>query len=193
MNTKDERRSHMEDRGIIFIWGTIDDAMAESVCRDIIELNMDGRAGCIQMLINSTGGSCQAGFAIIDMMEWSRIPVCTAGFGIVGSMATLIFIAGEKGRRVITPGTALLVHHYKAMNAGSYPDLISMRKYEDFLYNRVVAHYRKHSALKNESDVLAGLLRDVDHWITPDEALTLGLADAIQNAGPKAETRSWNR
>ncbi|MBN1356006.1 ATP-dependent Clp protease proteolytic subunit [bacterium] len=106
MESKNDKRSQLEGKGIIFIWGTIYDALAESVCREIIEANMESRVGCIQMLINSGGGSCQAGFSIIDMMEWSRILICTAGFGIVGSMATLIFIAGEKGRRVIKPGTA---------------------------------------------------------------------------------------
>jgi ATP-dependent Clp protease, protease subunit len=181
MKMEKENPNNLVEKGIIFLWGQVTDSMAENVCRQIIETNIAGKVGSIQMLINSGGGSCQAGFSIIDMMEWSRIPIYTAGFGIVGSMASLIFIAGDNGKRVVTPSTALLVHHFHSMQIGNYPNLISLRKYEDFLYNRVMSHYLKYSNLKSESEVLTHLLRDVDTWLTPEEAKTLGLVDIIQN------------
>jgi len=181
MSEKEQSKDKLDGTGIIFIWGAIDDASAEEVCKQIIEANLQGKVKFIQMLINSCGGSCQAGFAIIDLMEWSRIPVYTAGFGLVGSMASLVFCAGAHGHRVVTPSTALLVHHYRSMNMGSYPDLFSMRKYEDFLYARIVSHYRKHSNKTTEEEVLTHLLRDVDTWLTPEDARELGLVDVIQN------------
>ena len=115
MKQTKEHENILEGKGIIFLWGVINDSMAENICQKIIEINVEGKVGCIQMLINSGGGSCQAGFSIIDMMEWSKIPVYTAGFGVVGSMAAMIFIAGEKGRRVLTASTAILSHHFQSM------------------------------------------------------------------------------
>ena len=89
------------------------------------------------------------------MMQWSRLPIYTAGFGLVGSMASLIFIAGHPGHRTHhAVDSALLIHHFRSVSAGNYPDLMSARKYEDFLYRRVVNHFiRCCSALKTEKAV----------------------------------------
>ncbi len=184
---KDEKNSHhhLEEQGIIFLWGPITDESAETVCRQIIDANIEKRTKHIQMLINSGGGSCQAGFAIIDMMEWSKLPIYTAGFGLVGSMASLVFAAGQSGFRVVTPATALLIHHFKTINAGNYPELISARKYEDFLYHRVVNHFIRYSNLKSEKAVLRHLLHDSDTWLTPAEAVRFGLADSVRDHGTK--------
>lgn len=189
-SSNDSRHAHLDDRGIIFLWGAITDAAAETVCRQIIDANLSGRNRHIQMLIHSGGGDCPAGFAIIDLMAWSRLPVHTAGFGLVGSMASLIFAAGAPGHRVITPATALLVHHFRTISGGSYPDLIAARKYEDFLYGRVVDHLLQHSNLTTETAVRNHLLRDTDCWLTPDEAVRFGLADTIQDTPVRQRTAS---
>lgn len=34
-------------------------------------------------------GSCPAGFAIIDIMEWSRLPIFTTGIGMIASMTPI--------------------------------------------------------------------------------------------------------
>lgn len=192
MKETKQQHHHLDDQGIIFLWGPVTDDSAETVCRQIIDANIGNRVRQIQLLINSAGGSCQAGFAIIDMMQWSRLPVYTAGFGLVGSMASLIFIAGQPGHRTVTPSTALLIHHFRSVSIGNYPDLMSARKYEDFLYQRVVNHIRCCSALKTEKAVLRHLLHDTDMWLTPAEAVRYGLADTIQDRLPKGDTPKGN-
>ncbi len=117
----DEKKS-LGDYGIIFLSGSIDAATAQSVCQEIIQINIEHSADLIQMIINSVGGYVSAGFAIIDMMEWSRLPVYTTGVGMVASMGLAIFMAGEKGQRVLTPRTSVLSHRFSGMNAGNYSD-----------------------------------------------------------------------
>jgi ATP-dependent Clp protease protease subunit len=106
--------------------GDINESSAEQLCKELIEHNIKGDVGQIQMIINSTGGSCASGFSIIDIMEWSRIPIYTTGIGIVASMALLIFMTGEKGRRVLTARTSILSHRFSgasfAITANSLPD-----------------------------------------------------------------------
>ena len=99
---KGQKEKGLQEYGIIYVSGTINESTAESVCKEIIECNIKAEVNQIQVIINSPGGSCPAGFSVIDIIEWSRIPIYTTGIGMIASMALLIFMTGEKGHRVIT-------------------------------------------------------------------------------------------
>ena len=170
----------LKDFGIIYISGAIDGATAESVCKEIIEYNIRSEVNQIQMVINSPGGSCPSGFSIIDIMEWSRIPVYTTGIGMIASMALLVFMTGEKGRRVITPRTSILSHRFSAFSVGNHSQLIAGRKAADLEHERILHHYLGYSNIKEKAELEKYLLRDVDTWLTPEEAIQHGIADRVE-------------
>ncbi|WP_286819760.1 ATP-dependent Clp protease proteolytic subunit, partial [Desulfobacter sp. UBA2225] len=122
---KEREEKGLSDYGIIYLSGTINEAKAESVCKEIIEFNIRGSINQIQMVINSPGGTCTAGFSIIDIMEWTNIPIYTTGIGMIASMGLLVFMTGEKGHRVVTPRTSILSHRFSAMNMGNHSQLIA--------------------------------------------------------------------
>src|SRR5512138_991540 len=138
---RERKDGDLNDYGIIYISGTIDGGTAETVCKEIIEYNIKGEVNQVQMIINSPGGSCPAGFSIIDIMEWSRIPIYTTGIGMIASMGLLLFMTGERGRRVITPRTSILSHRFSAFNSGNHSQLIAGRKEEDLEHERILSHY----------------------------------------------------
>lgn len=177
---REQKESGLSDYGIIYISGPINGGAAEGICKQIIEYNIKGEVNQIQMVINSPGGSCPAGFSIIDIMEWSRIPIYTTGIGMVASMALLVFMTGEKGHRVITPRTSILSHRFSAFNVGNHSQLIASRKEEDLEHERILQHYLSYSDIKDRTELEKYLLRDVDTWLTPDEAVRHGLADIIE-------------
>ena len=170
----------LKDYGIIYLSGMLDDSTSQSVCQEIIEMNVAGEVDHIQMIINSSGGSCTAGFAIIDIMEWSRIPVYTTGIGMIASMGLLVFMAGERGKRVVTPRTSILSHRYSSLSLGNHSQLIAGRKEEDLMHERIVQHYLCYSSIKEKEVLEASLLRDVDTWLTPKEAIDYGLVDIVE-------------
>lgn len=176
---RDEERKRKLD-GLIFLTGGINDGAAAGICKEIIELNMRGEAPWIQMMINSCGGYCTDGFAIVDIMEWSRIPVYTTGIGMIASMGLVVFMAGEKGHRVLTPRTSILSHRYAGGAQGNHSQLVASRKEQDLMHQRIINHYLQHTALKTEKELNAKLLRDVDTWLTPEEAVALGIADIVE-------------
>lgn len=182
-NGNEKEGSDLKDYGIIFLSGDISSGTAESVCREIIEYNIKGEVAQIQIIIHSYGGSCTAGFAIIDIMEWSRIPIYTTGIGMVASMGLLVFMTGSKGRRAITPRTSILSHRYLALTAGNYSQLIAGRKEEDLMHDRIVEHYLRHTNIKSREELEKSLLRDVDTWLSPLEAVKFGLADIVEPLG----------
>jgi ATP-dependent Clp protease protease subunit len=177
---KHDKHERESESGIIYLFGGVDTERAARICERIIQANLEGEVPHIQLIINSPGGSLTAGFAIIDIMEWSQIPVYTTGIGMVASMGLLIFMAGEKGRRVVTPRTSVLSHRYSAWAVGTHSDLVATRKEQDLAHNRIVNHYIQHSAAKTEEELNKLLLRDVDTWLTAEETVRLGLADIIQ-------------
>ena len=173
-------RSTLDDHGIIYVSGAIDEAKSEDICKRIIEANMQS-LDCIQLIINSPGGSVHAGFAIIDVMQWSRLPVRTTGLGIIASMGLLIFMAGQKGHRVLTPRVSVLSHRYSWWNFGNHSELIARRKEEDLTHRRILDHYAAHTGLKTDEDLQKVLLRDTDTWLSAEEAVAHGIADVIDN------------
>lgn len=179
-NDKEKKDRGLTDYGIIYLSGPIQEGAAEGVCKQIIEYNIKGEVNQIQMVINSPGGSCAAGFSIIDIMEWSRIPIYTTGIGMIASMGLLVFMTGERGRRVVTPRTSILSHRFSAFSFGTHSQLIAGRKEEDLEHDRIVQHYLTYSNMASQDELEKYLLRDVDTWLTPDEAIQYGLADLIE-------------
>jgi len=177
---KDREEKGLSDYGIIYLSGVINEGAAENVCKEIIEYNIKGNINQVQMVINSPGGTCTAGFSIIDIMEWSNIPIYTTGIGIIASMGLLIFMAGEKGHRVITPRTSILSHRFSAMNMGNHSQLIAGRREEDMLHERILNHYMTYSNIKDRKELEKYLLRDVDTWLSTEEAVQLGLVDVVE-------------
>lgn len=173
----------LKDYGIIYLSGSIVDEVSENVCREIIEYNLSEKVDHIQLIINSPGGECPAGFAIIDIMEWSRLPIYTTGIGMIASMGLLVFMTGRKGRRVITPRTSILSHRYSAMTGGNHSQLLAGRKEQDLEHQRIVDHYLNYSSIETREELEKHLLRDVNTWLTPEEAVKFGIADIVEPLG----------
>ena len=184
MSLKEKERDEkdLKDYGIIYLSGAINEVAAEKVCKEIIEYNIKGSINQVQMVINSQGGTCTAGFSIIDIMEWSNIPIYTTGIGMIASMALLIFMTGEKGHRVVTPRTSILSHRFSAMSSGNHSQLIAGRREEDMLHERILNHYMAYSNIKDKAELEKYLLRDVDIWLSTEEALKLGIVDVVEPA-----------
>jgi len=183
MVSKDELQSKnngLKDYGIIYMSGILDDSASEDVCKEIIEYNVTGKVDHIQLIINCPGGQTSAGFAIIDIMEWSKLPVYTTGIGMIASMGLLLFMTGKKGRRVITPRTSILSHRYSAMTIGNHSQLLAGRKEQDLAHDRIVEHYMNYSNINSKKGLEEYLLRDVDTWLSADEAVKYGIADIIE-------------
>lgn len=190
-NGKERWEKGLTDYGIIYVSGAIQEGAAEGICKQIIEYNIKGEVNQIQMVINSPGGTCTEGFSIIDIMEWSRIPIYTTGIGMIASMGLLVFMTGEKGRRVVTPRTSILSHRFSSLSFGSHSQLIAGRKEEDLEHQRIVQHYLANSKIASQAELEQYLLRDVDTWLTPDEAIRYGLADIVEQ--PRRRMREGDK
>lgn len=130
------------------------------------------------LMICSEGGSVEDAFALIDVMNASSIPIKTVGLGCVASSGLLIFLAGTKGRRMLTPNTSILSHQYSNYHEGKHHELFAIAKEHSLIQERMLKHYQSSTGLSEEI-ILSKLLPPTDVYLSSGEALALGLCDFV--------------
>jgi ATP-dependent Clp protease protease subunit len=147
----------------------------------IFEANFaEERPEMLNLLITSPGGDLNAAFALIDVMRGSAIPVRTIGLGQIASAGLMIFIAGDKGLRLLTPNTSILSHQYSWGAIGKEHELFATVKEFDLTTKKMIAHYKKCTGL-TEAKIREVLLPPQDVWLSPAEAKKLGLCDDVKD------------
>ena len=106
--------SSLTDAGYHLMFSDIDMNSVQSAIEWIMEANLttDKKHKELNLVICSPGGDLPACFALIDVMRGSAIPIKTTGLGMIASCGLLLFISGEKGRRMLTPNTSILSHQF---------------------------------------------------------------------------------
>lgn len=146
----------------------------------IFECNFqEERPDLLNLVITSPGGDLNAAFAIIDTMRGSAVPIRTIGLGQIASAGLMIFIAGAKGKRLLTPNTSILSHQYSWGAFGKEHELFATVKEFDLTTKKMIAHYKKCSGL-SEAKIKELLLPPQDMWLSPLEAKKLGLCDEVK-------------
>jgi len=171
--------SALTDAGVLTLRSQITQDTIDPLIDAILTLNLDGGRECLRLYVNSPGGDVDQGFALIDVMRWSRIPIHTTALGTVASMALLIFMAGARGHRTVMPHCSLLSHRFATITGGNHADLIAARVQQDLIHRRIVNHYRTTTVLDNDALIESTVLQSTDRWLTPAEAVAYGIADHV--------------
>jgi ATP-dependent Clp protease protease subunit len=175
-----DKDTSLEDHGIFFLNDDIDDENCGKAITFILESNLNKKHNKIKLIINSHGGSCTSGFALVDVMVGSTIPVQTIGLGIIASMGLMIFIAGEKGTRTLTPNTVIMSHQYSSVFWGKEHELVAERIHQNLMTKKILSHYSKYTNLKSEKQIREKLLPPHEVYLTAQEAKKYGICDVIK-------------
>ena len=147
----------------------------------IIENNLmtaRNRKKDLTLIINSPGGEVHSAFALIDTMKGSAIPIKTIGIGMIASCGVLTFMAGTKGKRLLTPNTSILSHQYSWGSAGKEHELFARVREFELSTERMLTHYKKCTGM-SEKKIREILLPPEDVWLSAKEAVKYGIADKI--------------
>ena len=176
----------LSDYGVHYLQGDIDEISTDSAIRYILEANLDPECDWknITLIINSHGGYVSDGFALIDVMFGSSIPIKTVGIGTIASMGLMIFLAGEQGSRTLTPNCTILSHQYSGGTFGKEHELIATQKAFKDLTEIITRHYQRTTNLDNKS-IRKYLLPPQDVWLKATEAKKLGICDIVKDMKPK--------
>lgn len=156
-----------------------------NTCKQAVEWIFDSnfseeKPELLNLIITSPGGDLNAAFALIDTMRGSAIPVRTIGLGQIASAGLMIFIAGEKGQRILTPNTSILSHQYSWGAFGKEHELFATVKEFDLTTKKMIAHYKKCTGM-SEAKIREILLPPQDMWLSPQEAKKHGLCDDVKD------------
>jgi ATP-dependent Clp protease, protease subunit len=186
ISTKDTNFVAAEDRinaGLLenhihFLYGEISEENVMDTIYWITYENLQEGDYPLTLYINSDGGSLQDAFALIDVMRKSKKPVMTIGLGSICSSAFMIFAAGAKGHRYISPTASIMCHQYSDGLTGKYHDIKATAK-EHELINKRMVDLLKESTELNTTLIKRKLLPPSDAYFTAEELIELGVADHI--------------
>jgi ATP-dependent Clp protease protease subunit len=171
----------MWDAGVYYFADAFTYETTKPVVQWIIEKNLlpdSERPTELTLIINSPGGSVHAAFGMIDTMKGSAIPIKTVGLGMIASCGILAFMAGEKGKRILTRNTSILSHQYSWGSGGKEHELFARVKEFELSTERMIEHYKKCTGL-TEKKIREILLPAQDVWLSAEEAVKHGIADKI--------------
>ena len=147
------------------LFGEVNTEMSQQVIQFIIESNFsENKPDMLNLIINSEGGSLADAFAIIDVMRSSVIPIRTIGLGQIASAGLMLFLAGNRGQRILTPNTSIMSHAWSGGSIGKSHELFAIGKEFDLTNKRMYDHYVKCTGMK-EVDVKKHLLPESDVWL----------------------------
>ena len=117
-------------------------------------------------------------FALIDVMRSSKVAIKTVGLGSIASAGLMIFLAGARGRRVLTPNTSILSHQFAWGSSGKAHELFATVKEFQLTETRMIEHYKLSTGLDDEV-IRRVLLPPQDVYLSAQEALQYGICDHV--------------
>ncbi|HKV65123.1 MAG TPA: ATP-dependent Clp endopeptidase proteolytic subunit ClpP [Rhodanobacteraceae bacterium] len=161
---------------IIFLVGPIDDNVANVVMAQMLFLESENPDKDIQFYINSPGGVVSAGLAVYDTMQFIKPDVSTMCVGQACSAASLLLMAGAKGKRFALPNSRVMIHQPSGGAQGQATDIEIHAKEILYLRGRLNEIYAKHTGKTVEQ-----IARDMerDRFMSADEARDYGLIDTV--------------
>ena len=165
----------LRDR-IVFLTGEINDITSNLIVAQLLFLESKNPDKDIQLYINSPGGSVTAGMAIYDTMQLIKPDVSTICVGKAASMASILLMAGAKGKRFTLPNAEILLHQPMGGCSGQASDIEIHSKNIIEWKNRMIKLMAFHTG-QNTKIIRTKIERDT--FLMPEQALQFGIVDSI--------------
>lgn len=162
----------------LFFCDVVDNDTAKDAIRKLWYLEHTQPGKPILFVINSPGGSVDAGFAIWDQAKMISSPIFTLVTGLAASMGSVLSLCAAPNHRYATPFARIMVHQPRIGRVieGQETDLAIQAKEILKTKQMLVELYSK--ATKKDPAVIDKLL-DRDRWMSAQEALEYGLIDKV--------------
>lgn len=170
----------------IFMCNAFDEDSANEVINKLWYLDIKEPGKPILLVINSPGGSVDAGFAIWDQIQMIKSPVTTLVTGLAASFGSVLGIAAARGRRYATPNSRIMIHSplLSGVMQGQATDLEIQAR--EILRTRAILIDLYAKATGKAREVIEKVM-DRNTWLTAQEALELGVIDKIVTSYEEVE------
>lgn len=173
---------------IICLNGAIDDTVSAAIVAQLLWLESDAPEKPITMYINSPGGEVSSGLAIYDTMTYIQSPVSTVCVGAAASMAAILLLGGEAGKRYALPHSSIMVHQPLGGTKGQASDIVIYATQIQRIREQINEIVRRHlngalGSEKYDSQAVSDMM-ERDKYLMADEAKAAGIIDEILHKRP---------
>ena len=180
--TKERIDGRLLSHSIHYLSGDIGEENVRECIKWIIYENLDtsprNANKVLTLYINSSGGNLYDGFALIDIIKQSEIPIRTVCVGQAMSAAFLIFISGTQGYRKVARNACLMCHQYADTAEGKHHELKAYIREGEKCNTRMVGLIKEATGL-SPAKIRSRLLKETDVYLNAEEALELNIADEL--------------
>jgi len=161
---------------VIFLVGEVNDQVANLLVAQMLFLESENPDKDIHLYINSPGGAVTAGLAIYDTMQFVKPDISTMCIGQACSAASLLLMAGAKGKRYSLPNSRVMIHQPSGGARGQATDIEIQAQEILYLRRRLNDIYVQHTG-----QPLDKIERDMerDRFMSAEAAKEYGLIDAV--------------
>jgi ATP-dependent Clp protease protease subunit len=154
----------------------IDDDVANIITAQLLFLASNDSTSDISLYLNTPGGQVSSGLSIYDTMQIIEPDVATICTGMAASMAAVLLVAGQEGKRSALTHSRVMIHQPMGGAQGQASDIeITAReiaKLKKELYNIIAEHsHTEFDKVWADSDR--------DYWMTAQEAKEYGMIDEV--------------
>jgi ATP-dependent Clp protease protease subunit len=170
----------------LYLFDTIDKSSVKTIVESILKINKyddeldkkekDFKRNPIELIINSKGGIVYDGLSLINVIDISKTAVHTYVYGLAASMGLLIAVSGHKR---FSGNLSTFMYHSISNNMGGHLEYLKNRLDETQRLQNIYDQY-----LLSKTKFVMDDLKNVqecqrDWYISPEEALKLGIIDEI--------------
>ncbi len=144
------------------------------------KLEKDPSISVIPVVIDSYGGQVYTMLAMRDMIKSSPKQVATIIIGKAMSCGAYLAAAGTPGLRFSAPNASIMLHQVSGAAIGKTEDIVNDAKVYASLNSNVAKRLSEDIGMTHENTIK--LIKggdNVDQYISPQKALTIGLIDQI--------------
>lgn len=162
---------------IVYLSGEVNEHTISNVIVQLLAMANQSHKP-IHLVVSTYGGSVDEMFSLYDAIKFLPCPVYTIGLGKIMSAGVLLLASGQKGKRQIGRSARVMVHPISSGFAGNIFELQAEVGEAQRLQNLMV------QCLSDETKMNVDLVRKMmktghDNYITPTEAIKLGIVDKL--------------
>jgi ATP-dependent Clp protease protease subunit len=173
--------SQVDNTRIVYLHSEVSEHSIANVIAQLLHLANLNR-NPIYLVVSTYGGSVDEMFSLYDIIKFLPCPVHTVALGKVMSAGVLLLASGVKGKRLVGASARIMIHPISGGVLGNIFELENQTKEAKRLQALMVNALVKETKMTKEQVEKDFMRPMLDYYLTPEEAIKLGIVDRIIGA-----------
>ena len=173
---------------IVVLHGDVNEHTISHVIVQLLQLANQNHKP-IHLVISTYGGSVDEMFSLYDTIKFLPCPVHTIAMGKVMSAGVLLLASGVKGKRLIGRSARIMIHPISGGVFGNVFEAVNEVKEHERLQTLMTDALLRETKMSRE-EIEKIMKAGHDCYITPDQAIKMGIVDGFIGDDLKPKKKS---